>query len=259
MAASPSFMPNRSLKVYKRASRFFRSRPSSKDHDPSPSPSRLPLPSNSLLGVPAEIKQLIFELLADIPSLCALLSTCSILYCSFYDSESSILARFLQRRIPPSLMHIALATLKSSEPSKWSKQTAEDLVTLYTKTDKSPLLPKLNLRNAHLLSETNGHVQFFANRFATKALSYHPVTCLPELVPTPIRPSELCRIERTLYRFQFYCNLMALRKKSRFGRGPSVISFDGFAPWEDEQLACIKDYLLAAAFLGVCSIICMHI
>ena len=253
-------MSNRSLKVYKRARRFFRTRLSSKDPKPSPSPSRLPPRSNSLLGVPAEIKQLIFELLADIPSLRALISTCSILYYSFHESESSILARFLQRRISPSLMHPALATLKSSEPITWSEKTAEDLVTLYTKTDKSPLLPKLTLHNALLLTEMNDHIQFFANSFASEALQHHPVTCLPEPIPAPISPSELCRIERTLYRFQFYCNLMTLRKKRLLGRhGPSVVISDDFAPWENEQLACIADHLHKCVYEGVCSIICMHI
>ena len=259
MAPSPSFASTRLLKVCKRSHRFFRPRLSSKGYEPSPKPSRSQPPSNSLLGLPAEIKQLIFELLADIPSLRALLSTCSTLYCSFHDSESSILTGFLQRRIPPSLMHTALATLKSSEPAPWSKQTAEDLITLYTKTDKSSLLPELNLRNAHLLSETNDHVQFFANRFASVALSYHPVTCLPELVSTPISPRELCRIERTFYRFQFYCNLMAMRQKRRFSRRrPSIVISDGFAPWENEQMACIIDHLYNATKSGVCSIIHMH-
>ena len=259
MAPSPSFVSARLLKVCERPHRFFRTRLSSKDYEPSPSPSRLQPPSNSLLGLPAEIKQLIFQLLEDIPSLYALISTCSTLCYSFYDSESSILAGFLQRRIPPSLMHTALATLKSSESLPWSKQTAEDLAMLYTKTDKSSLLPKLNLRNALLLSEMNDHVQFFASRFASEALSYHPVTCLPELNPTPVSPNELCRIERTLYRFQFYCNLMALRRKRCFGRrGPSIFVSNGFAPWENEQLACILYFLLKAADSGVCSIVCMH-
>ena len=261
MAPPPLLMLRRPLKAYinRKARRFFRPRLSSKDHEPSPSSSRSQPPSNSLLGLPAEIKQLIFELLADIPSLYALISTCSTLYCSFHDSESAILARFLQRRIPPSLMHTALATLKSSEPTPWSKQTAEDLVTLYTKPDKASLLPELNLRNALRLSEMNDHVQFFANRFTTKALSHHPVTCLPELAPTPISPSEICRIERTFYRFQFYCNLMALRQKRRFGRrGTTVVISDGFAPWENEQLGCIIHHLDDAAIEGACSIICMQ-
>ena len=259
MAPSPSLMSSRPLKACKRAHRFFVTRLSSKHHDPSPSPSRTPPPSNSLLGLPAEIKQLVFEMLADIPSLCTLMSTCSVLYSSFHDSESSILAGFLQRRIPPSLMHTALATLKSSEPTTWSQQTVDHLVMLYTKSDEPSLLPKLNLRNALLLCEMNDHIQFFAARFATEAIRHHPITNLSQQFATPISPSELCRIERTFYRFQFYCNLMALRKKRRFGRrGTSVVISDGFAPWENEQLACIIDYLEYAVAYGVYPIICVH-
>ena len=258
MAPPTSSMSTRPLKVCKRAHRFFRTRLSSKDLEPSPSPLRLQPPSNSLLGIPAEIKQLIFELLADIPSLRALISTCSTLYYFFLNSESSILAEVLQRRIPPSLMHPALAILKSSKPTFWSRQTAEDLITLYTRTDKASSLPELNLRNALLLSEMHDHVHFFANRFATYALSQHPVG-VPRLSAVPISPSELCRIERTFYRLQFYCNLMTWRNKGLSNRCEisSVIS-DGFAPWENEQLACIIEYLVNLLFQGMCSIICEH-
>ena len=258
MAPPPSFMSIRRLKAYKRAHGFFRIRRSSKAHEPSPSPSRLQPPSNSLLGVPAEIKQLIFEQLPDIASLLALISTCSTLRYVFLKSESSILAEVLQRRIPPSLMHPALAILKSSEPTPWSRQTAEDLITLYTKTDKSFLLRELSLRNALRLSEMHDHVHFFANRFATYALSQHPVAGVPRLSPVPISPNELCRIERTFYRFQLYCNLIAWRKQGLSNRCQisSVIS-DGFAPWENEQLACVMEYLANTASRGMCSIICV--
>ena len=259
MAPPPSSTSTVSLKASKRARLFYYLRLSLKHHEPSPSPSGLPPPSNSLLGLPAEIKRLIFESLADIPSLRALISTCSTLYCSFHDSESSILAGFLQTRIPPSLMYPALATLKSSKPTPWSRQTAEDLITLYTKTGKASLLPELNLRNALLLSEMHDHVHFFATRFATYALSQHPVAGVPQLVSPPISPSELCRIERTLYRFQCYCNLMTWRNTglSNRCRISSVIS-DNFAPWENEQLACIINYLVDAAFKGTCFIICAY-
>ena len=252
-------MSTRPLKVYKRAHHFFCIRLPSKEHEPSPSPSRLQPPSNSLLGIPAEIKQLIFEQLADISSLRALISTCSTLYYFFLKSESSILAEVLQRRIPPSLMHPAIAILKSSKPTPWSRQTTEDLITLYTKTDKSSLLPELNLRNAVLLSEMHDHVHFFANRFATSALSQHPVAGVPRRSPVPISPSELCRIERTFYRLQFYCNLMRWRNKGLSNRYEiSWVISDGFAPWENEQLACVIEYLVNAAFQGTCSIICVH-
>ena len=251
-------MSTRRLKAYKKAHGFFRIWRSSKAHEPSPSPSRLPPPSNSLLGLPAEIKQLIFEQLPDILSLRALISTCSTLRCVFLKSESSILAEVLQRQIPSSLMYPALAILKSSEPTPWSRQTAEDLITLYTNTDKSSLLRELSLRNAIRFSEMHDHVHFFANRFATYALSQHPVAGIPGLTPVPTSPNELSRIERTFYRFQLYCNLIAWRKQGLSNRCTisSVIS-GGFAPWENEQLACVIDYLANTAFRGMCSIICV--
>ena len=259
MAPTPSSISTPPLQVRKRAHRSFRTWLFKKDHERSASPLGLQPPSNSILGLPAEIKQLIFEQLADILSLRALISTCSTLYYFFLDYEPSILAEVLQRRIPPSLMHSALAILKSSEATLWSRQAAENLITLYAKTDKASLLPELNLRNALRLNEMHDHVQFFANRFATYAFSQHPVAGRPDTIRARISPSELCRIERTFYRFQFYCNLMASRNQSIPDRLEicSVMS-SGFAPWENEQLACVIEYLVDAAKKGMCSIICVH-
>lgn len=254
-------MSTRPLEVCNKANCFLCNWLFPKDHELSPSPSRLQPPSNFLLGLPAEIKLLIFEQLADIASLHAFISTCSTLYSFFLAFESSIIAKVLQRRIHPSLMHSALAILKSSERTPWSRQKAENLITLYTKTDKSSLRPELTLRNALRLSEMHDHVHFFAIRFATYALSQHPVTGRPQsqIVTAGISTSELCRIKRTFYRFELYCNLMNWRNPRLSTRCEvSSVFCDNFAPWENEQLACVVGYLIHAALKGMCFIICVH-
>ncbi|KAJ5726783.1 zinc finger domain protein [Penicillium malachiteum] len=57
-------------------------------------------------------------------------------------------------------------------------------------------------------------------------------------------PSENYRIERSFYIFQVYCSL--------FGQSKTPLPFDDqldkffkrFAPWENEQFACVHDFLL---------------
>lgn len=247
MSTTPSFMPKGLLKAHRRAHRFLRISVSSKDHEPSTSAAKSPPPANSLPGLPAEIKQAVLASLPDIASLKALMLICSSFYHAFHDCESRILAKILQNQITPGVLPHALATFESSKEAPWSRERSESLIMLYNTGQTPSLLPKWTLRNAMVLSKMHDHVRFFAKRFACSALSHHPVTGVPETNPRPISPSEFSRIEGTLYRFQFYCNLFALRRR---GCGDYVetymTSFLSFAPWENEQLACIHDYLIEA-------------
>lgn len=66
--------------------------------------------------------------------------------------------------------------------------------------------------------------------------------------------SERNRLSRNLYRFQIYCHLFGDRESPPL----SVVNqrdkyFAHFAPWENEQLACIHDYLFEFVDLGMIS------
>ena len=218
----------------------------------------LPPPANSLSGLPAEIKHAIFESLPDISTLRALKSTCASFHYTFHECESLILARILQNQIHPSLMDNALATLQSSRTTIWNPDTVDDLVRLYTSGGTLSQPPRWDLRDASILSETHGHVQFFANNFATHALSHNPVINLPEMNPNMASLNELIRIERSLYRFQFLCDLSNKRMRCHgeyfdtfVVKEPDGLRFRGFPPWENEQLACICNYLAEIVYKGM--------
>lgn len=186
-------------------------------------------------------------------SLKALILTCSSLYHAFLEVEPLILAKILQKEINPELMHDALATLQSSQIVPWNRMIARNLLMLYTTGQTSSLLPTWDLRKALVVSELQGHVQFFADRFASSALSKSPVTGLPETDPPPVSPSELMRIQRTFYRFELYRNLFVERRRGCGDYfGPLNADYQGryldggFTPWEHEQRACIHDYLVEA-------------
>lgn len=56
--------------------------------------------------------------------------------------------------------------------------------------------------------------------------------------------SELCRFERTSYRFEIYCNVCRIAQGDQFDQRKQMRALlDSFSPWENEQLACIHDFL----------------
>lgn len=64
----------------------------------------------------------------------------------------------------------------------------------------------------------------------------------------PLSTNEVTRIERSLYRFEIYCNLFRDSAQFTFAPGPEQREayFSKFSPWENEQLACVQDYLSGA-------------
>ncbi|KAI0973402.1 hypothetical protein F4678DRAFT_477867 [Xylaria arbuscula] len=87
---------------------------------------------------------------------------------------------------------------------------------------------------------------YLAKEFAISALAKSP---LDQLNGLPAH-QEICRIERTLYRFEIHCNIFREYKR-RFSSSPSTVLsdrkrlfFDNFAPYENEQLGCIHDFLI---------------
>ena len=240
-----SNMPNYLLKAYRKAHHFLRTQVFSKNHE-SPQP-----PPNSLLGLPAEMQQKIFSSLADVASLRALILTCSILYRSFRAVEPLTIANIIRAQIDPSLMQDALTTLHFSRITPCSPSVAHNLHRTYARGETSFSVPTWTLRDTLDLSELHSHVEFFARTFASSALSHNPVTGLPKTDPVKISPSELIRIERTFYRFELYHTSFAERQDFSIGRTETFTAqdralylFTYFAPWENEQLACIRDYLV---------------
>lgn len=248
MSSLPSVMAKSLLKARRIAHSFLRTQQPSDNHEPSTCTITTPAPLNSLPGLPVEIKEAIFSSLPDIASLIALISTCSCFYYSFLDRESSILTKVLLNQVTPSVMPNAVATFESSEMTPWTKETAENLLMLSTTGEEFSGLRRWTLRNALVLSKMHEHVQFFAHRLTVDALLLHPVTGLPDADQAPVSPSEFRRIQRALYRFEFCCNLYAFRKKCNGGCSEKFsIHFRKFAPWENEQLACVYDHLIKYA------------
>ena len=251
MANASNFMPKGLKNVLKKVQHCLRTRRSPKSHGSLITASTAPLRTNTLSGLSAEINQAIFSMLPDLTSLRALMLTCSSLYHCFLDAESLILAKVIENEIPRSLLSDAFATLKSSEMTPWNQQTADNFRNLFTTFENPPLPPKWSLRTATALSDMHGHVEFFANRFVSTTFSQNPVTGHPQPEYIKASPKELVRIKRAFYRFEFYCNLLAFQRKCDGGcSNVFATNFSKYAPWENEQLACIREHLVEAVSDG---------
>ena len=152
----------------------------------------------------------------------------------------------------------ALAVLKSSKlgPSNltWSMEKVRAIMAVYDGMRVASLMQCWNLRDALYLDKLHNHIEFFVKGFTIDALR------LEKDVNADARTalsSERHRVERTLYRFELYCNLFRRRERerrelSRNRLNPEErfshqeqrrIFFDRFPPWENEQFASIREYL----------------
>ena len=62
------------------------------------------------------------------------------------------------------------------------------------------------------------------------------------------------RIERSFYTFEIYCSLFG-KSRSRLSLNDQLdLFFNRFAPWENEQLACVHDFLLDELKPGIISL-----
>lgn len=198
---------------------------------------------------PVELKLALFYVLPDIPTLDALLRTCSSFYCAFKDSQSLIVSTVLTNGIHPAVVPDAVALWDATRVEPWSKDAIEAFLKRYRISGPSSAPSPWTFLEASRFSKIDRRVQFFTQDFCSSILSVHPITGEPDPDHEPPSTSELCRIQRILYRFELYCALFRIHKpeskKERFTvEEQQELFFTKFWSWENEQLACIHDYLL---------------
>lgn len=199
-------------------------------------------------GLPVELVRMILSAMTDVVSLRAAVLSCPQFYRSFLHSEKSIARLVLLRQIDACVLPEAMAAvltaasrLSESQPP-FANFVNQDLY-------QRPVPPKaLSMRMAFLLGRFHVCVDGMAKKFAMAALAERPLNQTTSTVTC----QERCRIERALYRFEIYCNLFRNSSKMQ------SLSYDmkrkyffaRFAPWENEQLGCIYDFLARAVSPG---------
>lgn len=161
-------------------------------------------------------------------------------YQAFLYTQPWITENVLLRQIPTELLHDALAAEVSSHRDIWTREQAEGFLAKYLARDQQPFHGSLRWTLSQTLSLARFYrlVEFFTASLVSSILAQRPSA-------RPLSPPEKSRIDRNFYRFHIYCNVF--RNKDNIPIRPSdaqrKVYFAHFAPWENEQLACIQDYL----------------
>jgi hypothetical protein len=207
----------------------------------------------SLESLPIELRSLILQNLPDIRSLISSLLAHSSLYDAFRD-DHTITVKVLKNQIsPPSLLYHALAVHQSASLRPRSRHQVQELLNSYHKTASTQLfclLPQVSLSDALRMAKIYEHVVFFTANFVSVTLPLLSSSKdTQDSLLAPPSPSELHRIQRSFYRFELYCNLFRRHRRSKpdtlfSAKEQGEIFFKRYSPSENEQLACIHDYLL---------------
>ena len=218
-----------------------------------------PMATNSIHCLPVHILRLVLCQLDTIRSLgCAILSH-SLFYVAFNEDSHTVVIEILALQIDLRLLPFARAVQEADAVDNSDPATVETF--LEDRLDErnpdagdwSRLRSyQLSIPIAAAISKLHTIVDYFTDDFASRTLPY----CEP---PLGIRhrkryPSlaESYRIQRALYRFQLYCSLFFRnasdlapnsdrRQKIEFILHMGFFHY--FSSWENEQLACMHDYL----------------
>jgi hypothetical protein len=222
----------------------------------------------SLDGLSVELKVAILRYLPDTLTLRALVRSSPLYHGAYANQRQSILSTVLFRDLGPRVFSEALLLHQASEipwgdasaPSFRSarKESVEALVARYKdQRDTPPTLSQiaLDLETLESMVRFQGSVIDTTSEFCSSRLSQHPIT--RDSLQRYDEPSyhEKERIHRALYRLQLFYTLFNVpvgvgRPPDRSNPSPfdwmdmSHLFLSIFNPWEVEEIACIRDYIM---------------
>lgn len=200
------------------------------------------------MSLAVEIRQAILCEISDIETLDAALEADASLQSAFSGFPSLILGRIVQNIVPSSLLPDIHACLASRHFNKktWSIDRVLKISDNYFRR-QVPEQIQWELDDIRYISNIHQAIKLFVEEFSFSTLS-----TTESAPPSPISPSERHRIMSTFYRFEIYSNLFqpyanypwGLRSNDIDKDMVNTIFFSKFAPWENEQFACIYDHLV---------------
>ena len=201
---------------------------------------------SALEALPNELKHLVFAALPDVHSLVCAALTGFALYHALRTDERELSSCVLLRQIKPEIFNDAIATWESKLLGRkiWTAPRIEVFFKEYSNR-VATFLQTCDLSKALSLAQFHLKVQYFAKDLAERALQVATERSLPQEQVLPVNQNEMIRIERTFYRFEIYCNLFGDSKSRHILPGPEQRKafWNRFSPWENEQLACVWEYL----------------
>lgn len=187
--------------------------------------------------LPSELLLAILSALPNIQSLISTVLTGPRLYSVFTTNKAQITKEALLRQVHPEHLYDALVAELSGHEKEWGQGEAWEFLEEYVARNEQPFHCSLKWKISHVLplAQRARDIDFFFEDIASYALARG----------RPVSENEMNRIIWTLYRFEAYCNMFRDDIEDMLdGQWQKEEYFPRFAPWKNEQLACIHDYLL---------------
>ncbi|GAM86201.1 hypothetical protein ANO11243_042130 [Dothideomycetidae sp. 11243] len=177
-----------------------------------------------------ELLQSVLSYLPDVTSLQAAATSCRAFHHAFQGAQGIIATLVLSNQIDISVLPEAIAADTSAAIG--SRNVSDIMQKLHQRYDRP-----CSTRQMFRLGRFHHLVSDLAGRFATTVISAFE----PHWPKDAISLREKRRIERSIYRFEIFCNLF---RSSDMAREEQSSFFSRLAPWENEQLGCIHDFLV---------------
>ena len=203
-----------------------------------------------IANFPTELKQCLLSALPDIHSLRSMTLSCSSFYHAYKSAESLITSQVFQNQFEVEVLPEAVTALKSSRVLFSTRPHILDFSHGLLRSRTAPT-ESWTLSAALPLSKLQLSVEYFATGFIAETLNKSSALDYIDNAPPPwpVSRAERNRIHRAFYRFEIYCNLFREFKLFR-NDDQGQVFFSRFSYWENEQLACVHDYLFRAVCPG---------
>ncbi|KAI9760718.1 MAG: hypothetical protein M4579_001456 [Chaenotheca gracillima] len=211
-------------------------------------------PKSPLEALPLEMLQLILMTLPSVSDLRSAALTCFALYNAFMSAESLITGRVLADEVGLDLLPEYAAVSDSLRLKSQTVPKIDEFVAEHLRVPRAPRRP-WTLAMALRIGNLHCSVDDFATRFASTALTLWPGAERTGLKHAPPSHDEMIRIKSALCRLEIYRNIFFDPENDRFdAEQQRRVFFSHFPPWENEQLACIHDYLIDAVYPLFCEV-----
>ena len=195
----------------------------------------------SLTSLPLEILQAILSFSCDGIVLRDIVLSSSSFYRAYSAAPQSILRNVVRNELSEGVVPDAIAVVQafSIPPSN------ESLIRAFLESlhHGPPWTPEAwSLMQSVRLSRINRSVKYFADDFSSTLVA-NPITGILDENPAPLTRMERNRIERAFFRYELYCTLFQDQKSRPDSYYQRLLFLNKFAAWENEQLACVYEYL----------------
>lgn len=201
-----------------------------------------------ILKLPIELRCAILRELSTVEDLWSAVQSTRVLYEAF-QLESRLMGSMTSAQIDTKLLPYvaALVDFDRSTP-KDSRNRSRILEQFFSKSPSQAKeeLAEISPREAVHAIDTYNAIKSFAEKYAAQAFALLQKEKVFDTSTPPFSPSEMHRIERSFYVFELFCVLYG--KLGNLEENPLSPEREGFfrqaAPWENEQLACVDEFLI---------------